>query len=605
MPLPRPLKVLLSLAAAVLPDLGLAEQPWWEGIDSVKVLAPGDPTAQDVVDKIASTQRDLKLEVFAGQFNDQRFAVLLLPGHHELEIEVGFYTAIIGAGAGPNDVTVSNVQSFDGPTGGALHNFWRSIEGVTVKANSTTWATSQGSPLRRVVFEGDLKLWDRDSSSGGFAADVLVKGVLRMGSQQQYFWRNSHLEAPVDCPGGWNYVWAGTRGAPRTSFAFKPNETGNLSKAPEGCQSTSIRTAPKKAEKPYLAVQDGVWAIHVPPFIGAPSIGVTSSFHAVEQRLDLSKDVFIARADKHRISDVNQGMARKRGVLFTPGIYEADEALMLKRPGFVVLGIGFPTLVSTFGKPAVVVADGLTNVRIAGLLLEAGTPVNYTTVTQPLFVWGVDPTFSAARGVVSDLFARAGAFKYERPFKPSCLVPQADVMMEINNGGIIIDNSWHWVADHDDCGPPGGPWPSDGALSRHGLIVNGDDVVAYCLMVEHHSGNGLVQWRGDKGQLFMFQSELPYHLSIFGQNGEAGYLVAPQVSSHRAVGVGVYLIGNRIHVDCAVRAPPAASFHGIVTATLGGEVDQFRSVLCSANVSFQSDWCAGPICHLDRIPLVL
>lgn len=55
-------------------------------------------------------------------------------------------------------------------------------------------------------------------------------------------------------------------------------------------------------------------------------------------------------------------------------------------------------------------------------------------------------------------------------------------MVIINRSGTIIDNTWLWRADHDIDGSVGNRHnPSD-----TGLIVNGDNVTAYGLMVEHH-----------------------------------------------------------------------------------------------------------------------
>ena len=48
-----------------------------------------------------------------------------------------------------------------------------------------------------------------------------------------------------------------------------------------------------------------------------------------------------------------------------------DEPLAVTTDGFVVLGLGFATLVSQNGQSALAVADGLSGVRIASVLLEA------------------------------------------------------------------------------------------------------------------------------------------------------------------------------------------------------------------------------------------
>jgi len=70
----------------------------------------------------------------------------------------------------------------------------------------------------------------------------------------------------------------------------------------------------------------------------------------------------------------------------------------------VLLGIGMATLDSTTGKTIIEVGD-VDNVRIAGLLLEAG-PVK----TPTLLRWGVTKQQGKQNlpGVMSDVFVRVG-----------------------------------------------------------------------------------------------------------------------------------------------------------------------------------------------------
>jgi hypothetical protein len=72
------------------------------------------------------------------------------------------------------------------------------------------------------------------------------------------------------------------------------------------------------------------------------------------------------------------------------------------------------------------------------------------------------------------------------------------------------------------------------------LIVNGDNVVAYGLKAEHTLGD-LVQWNGEFGMTFMYQSELPYDVDAdYGEKGFAGYRVHEDVKNHTGYGIGVY-----------------------------------------------------------------
>ena len=60
------------------------------------------------------------------------------------------------------------------------------------------------------------------------------------------------------------------------------------------------------------------------------------------------------------------------------------------------------------------------------------------------------------------------------------MVTTASAMVELNDNGLMVDNTWFWHADHDDCGGA-----SDRCYSANGVTVNGDDVVVVGLAAEH------------------------------------------------------------------------------------------------------------------------
>jgi len=115
---------------------------------------------------------------------------------------------------------------------------------------------------------------------------------------------------------------------------------------------------------------------------------------------------------------------------------------------------------------------------------------------------------------------------------------KAETMVEINTSNTIIDDVWLWRADHQ----------VDGQVvkdSRNpvniGLQVNGDDVTGYGLACEHTLGN-LLEWNGENGKSFFYQSEFPYDVTQenYGNKGFAAYKVADNVTKHTAYGVGAY-----------------------------------------------------------------
>lgn len=58
-------------------------------------------------------------------------------------------------------------------------------------------------------------------------------------------------------------------------------------------------------------------------------------------------------------------------------------------------------------------------------------------------------------------------------------------MMTVNSGNVVIDNTWLWRADHDVTGSV----QNSNNPVQTGLVVNGDNVIAYGLKVEHTLGD--------------------------------------------------------------------------------------------------------------------
>ena len=102
----------------------------------------------------------------------------------------------------------------------------------------------------------------------------------------------------------------------------------------------------------------------------------------------------------------------------------------------------------------------------------------------------------------------------------------ARVNSEINSNDTIVDHTWIWRADHGS----GVGWKHN--PSANGLVVNGNNVTIYGLLVEHHQ-QFQVLWNGNGGRTYFYQSEIPYdppdqvsYSSAPGVNGWASYKVA-------------------------------------------------------------------------------
>jgi len=202
--------------------------------------------------------------------------------------------------------------------------------------------------------------------------------------------------------------------------------------------------------------------------------------------------------------------------------------LVFTKANQVIIGIGFPTLIATNGHPCINVGN-VDGVRIGGILFQAGE-----TNTSALVHWGNTGYAGSASnpGFFYDAFARVGG-----PTNSNTDQVQADIMVQINSGNVILDNTWFWRADHDVQGQV----VNSHNPSYHGLEVNGNDVTVYGLASEHLL-HDLVNWNGENGRSYFYQSEFPYDVTQanFGTPGYVAYRVNSNVTNHHAWGTGAY-----------------------------------------------------------------
>ena len=181
----------------------------------------GDAAIQAQVDAVFKIQE-------SNQFGSERYALAFRPGTYNVDINVGFYTHVLGLGESPDDVVInghvtSDAQWFEG---NGTQNFWRAAENLCIVPPDglERWAVSQAAPMRRTHVKGDMTLWPSPPgnrwSSGGFLADSLVDGQVESGSQQQWLSRNDTFGSWTGS--NWNMVFVGTQGAPAQSFPAPP-----------------------------------------------------------------------------------------------------------------------------------------------------------------------------------------------------------------------------------------------------------------------------------------------------------------------------------------------------------------------------------------------
>jgi Pectate lyase superfamily protein len=543
-------------AAVAAPDLG----------PNVKIFDPSMPTSQiqATVDAIAHQQ-------VGNQFGPQRYALLFKPGTYgtaaaPLNFQVGYYTTVAGLGLSPNDVVINGSvyvhnQCDANNSCTALNNFWRSLENLTINVTTPDfgcytgefWAVSQAAPMRRVHVNGPTTLMDYCTgpsfASGGFIADSQFDGNLVNGSQQQWMTRNSALTGWSN--GVWNQVFAGVAGAPAQCFPAVVSGCGPY---------TTIAASPVTREAPFLYVDSrGSYNVFVPAPRHGSSGTSWGSGPAAGVSIPLNKFMVASPADS--VAKINQALASGQNLLLTPGTYAVDKTIQVKRKDAVVLGIGFPTLTPTKGNVTMSVAD-VAGVDITGAIFDAGpvrSPV-LLKVGRP----GAHNGSDADPTALQDVFFRIGG----------AAAGKAVVSLEVDSSNTILDNTWAWRADHGN----GVGWTVNTADT--GVVVNGDDVTAYGLFVEHYQKLE-VRWNGNGGKVFFFQNEMPYDVpsqaawsEAPGVNGYAAFKVADSVTSFNGYGMGSYSFFNQgvdIFADNAFEVPatlPAGSLQDLLTVFL-------------------------------------
>jgi len=531
---------------------------------NVYVFTPSMPQSQiqATVDSIASQQ-------VGNQFGTQRYALLFEPGTYgsaadPLFFQVGYYTSVAGLGASPGDVVINGaVDSFNQCSAGsctALVNFWRSLSNLTINfpapqpggpcaRSAEFWATSQASPVRRVAVNGFTSLMDYCTapsfSSGGFIADSQFSGsTVLNGSQQQFVVRNSNLDGWTNAV--WNQVFSGDNGAPAQNFG-------------SGGQYTTLAASPVTQEEPFLQVDSaGNYSVFVPA-VQHDSSGTTwGNGPAPGTAIGIQR--FFIAGPSTPVALINAALLLGKDLILTPGVYSLSHPIVVTRPGTVVLGLGFPTLVPARGNVSMLVAS-VPGVKLSGMIFDAG-PVNSPALLQVGFGgrgWSdpADPT------LVQDVFFRVGG----------ATPGQAANSLVVNSSQVILDDIWAWRADHGN----GVSWT--GNVGNTGVLVNGDDVTAYGLFVEHYE-KAQVIWTGRHGTDIFFQNEMPYDppsqaawMENPATDGYPAFLITPSAADFSGYGMGSYSFFNQgvpIFAANAFEAdnPPGLRLHDLLTIFL-------------------------------------
>ncbi len=578
-----------ALASSAGPDFG----------SNVRILTPSMPQSlvQATLDSVSGQQVN-------NQFGTQRFALLFEPGtygsaSHPLVFQVGYYTSVAGLGLSPNDVVINGaIESFNQCFGACtgLNNFWRSVSNLTLNivlpsshpayapappedpgcANSNDlYAISQAAPIRRVHINGLLFLFDYCNTgftSGGFIADSEFTGsTVVNGTQQQFLVRNSQLDGWTNAV--WNQVFSGDTGnVPAQSFPNPP--------------FTTLATSRVTREAPFL-YQDAGGSYNVfapsaqqnsagPSWTSGPTPGTSLPIG----------NFFIAQPSDSAAT-INAAIHHGKDLILTPGVYKLEQPIDVTRPDSVVLGLGFPTLVPTNGNAAMTVASAK-GMLISGVLFDAGA-TNSSVLLQVGDGHARSDNEASDPSALSDVFFRIGG----------AAAGNATTSLVVNSNNVILDDVWAWRADHGN----GVGWTTNTADT--GVIVNGDNVTAYGLFVEHFQKYEVI-WNGNGGEDVFFQNEMPYDvpsqaawMEAPGVDGYAAFKVADSVTSFAGYGMGSYSFFNQhvnIYAERAFEVPsllPAGSLHDLLTIFLD-KVNGSGGILHVVNETGGSSTVANP-----------
>jgi hypothetical protein len=511
---------------------------------NVYIFNPNMPLSQiqETVDAVATQQ-------VSNQFGTQRYAFLFEPGTYgstgnPLNFQVGYYTSVAGLGSSPSDVVINgSVDVYNQCTDGscvASNNFWRSLSNLTINVTNPTfgcysgefWAVSQASPIRRVLVNGAATLMDYCTgpsfASGGFIADSQFEGgSVVNGSQQQWLVRNSSLDGWSN--GVWNQVFSGVVGAPAQCFPVQASCGGPY---------TTLATSPVTREAPYLYVDsNGHYNVFVPA-VQRNSSGTTWATGATPGSSIPIQRFFIAQpTDSAEI--INLALLFGFDLILTPGIYNLDRSIEIWRPDTVVLGLGYSTLIPTNGNASMTVAEGK-GTLISGIIFDAGA--NNSPVL--LQVGSGCEHFGCGHGSNDSTFDPPGL--YDIFFRiGGAEAGKVTTSLVVNSDNVILDDIWAWRADHGN----GVGWTDNTADT--GLIVNGNNVTAYGLFVEHYQKYEVI-WNGNGGTDIFFQNEMPYDppsqaawMEAPGVDGWAAFKIANSVTSFSGYGMGSYSFFNQ------------------------------------------------------------
>jgi hypothetical protein len=515
------------------------------------------------------------------QFINDRYTFIFCEGNYEnIILYLNYYTSFYGINM--KTVILNNssiiIPSFvPDPTLGALDNFWRSLENMTINVNPDTniiprtdkipannnfkWCVSQASPLRNVIINvkpSTPEIWFFDLgwfgsksqatinsvyASGGYASNIQTNGIINLGGQQQFCFNNIDNSQPFTNISSWSTVMSDS---PKTDLTqYRDNGGKNLSLA---CQVDNN----KSINKPLLYFSDindkKTYKIIIPTKSGI-------------DRILSSDNIFICIPNLTKTSDINFALSNDKVIVLTPGFFELEDSIIISKSNSVIISLGMTTIQNTENKPALIINSNIDNVIISGLFIQANEKSN---LLKSCLVEIGNSNFNNFNNFndtdnfsvyLYDVFIRIGASNGGDSFGPiksqGCGIKSA---VNINLNDVIIENMWIWRADHNNTIRDGlGP---DNAYCENALIVNGNNITIYGLACEHTLKDQVI-WNGNNGIVSFYQCELPYdaHVNNSGlwsdsessKIGYSGFIINGDNFNGYGMGIYSYFIKSNIH----------------------------------------------------------
>jgi len=139
-------------------------------------------------------------------------------------------------------------------------------------------------------------------------------------------------------------------------------------------QYTTIAETPIIRENPYLVCDDSGYAVMVPQLrqnaVGPSWNGMSPNGNYPKSTRIAIDGFYIAQSSSDTAETINLALQRGLHLILSPGVYNLDAPIVVRRSNTVVLGLGMPSLAPTKGKPVVMVSD-VDGITLGGILFDA------------------------------------------------------------------------------------------------------------------------------------------------------------------------------------------------------------------------------------------